>query len=220
MSGEEGARCGPTFGTARLFLRPMRAGDSKALHVLWAERDPRVPAHRQIDADGRPTVADLEESIRANPPTTVGLLAVELLETEEVIGYCGLVDSGRPVPGEPELASNCSDATGAGGMPPKGRWPSWTGPDRPGTSACGQPYGTGIARLAGCSPNSASWKLANATWTPRTAPPCSPRENSHATRPGPRCRGPPPEKVIASPVSATISRRLPNPSWQGTARSR
>lgn len=104
MSGEEGARCGPTFGTARLFLRPMRAGDSKALHVLWAERDPRVPAHRQIDADGRPTVADLEESIRANPPTTVGLLAVELLETEEVIGYCGLVDSGRPVPGEPELA--------------------------------------------------------------------------------------------------------------------
>lgn len=94
----------PTLRTARLLLRPLQKSDAAVLHELWAERDPRVPPHRQIDAAGRPTVADLEESIRANPPTTVGLLAVQLLSSGDVIGYCGLVDSGRPVTGEPELA--------------------------------------------------------------------------------------------------------------------
>ncbi|MGD8149306.1 GNAT family N-acetyltransferase, partial [Ornithinimicrobium sp. Y1694] len=51
-----------------------------------------------------PTVADLMESIRSNPPTTVGLLAVQHVKTGDVIGYCGLADSGRPITGEPELA--------------------------------------------------------------------------------------------------------------------
>ncbi|QFG70200.1 GNAT family N-acetyltransferase [Ornithinimicrobium pratense] len=94
----------PALHTARLLLRPWRVGEAAVLHELWTERDPRVPPHRQMSADGRPTVADLEESIRSNPPTTVGLLAVKLVRTGAVIGYCGLVDSGRPVPGEPELA--------------------------------------------------------------------------------------------------------------------
>ena len=41
---------------------------------LWTERDPRVPPHRRIDADGRPTVAELEEAIRAgSPASTTGL---------------------------------------------------------------------------------------------------------------------------------------------------
>lgn len=74
------------------------------MHELWTERDPRVPPHRRIDADGHPTVSELAESIRSNPPTSIGLLAMELVRTGEVIGYCGLVDSGRAVPGEPELA--------------------------------------------------------------------------------------------------------------------
>lgn len=90
--------------TARLLLRPMRESDAVTLHELWTERDPRVPPHRRTDAEGRPTVADLEESIRSRPPTTVGLLAVQLVETGETIGYCGLVDSGRAAAGEPELA--------------------------------------------------------------------------------------------------------------------
>lgn len=94
----------PALRTARLLLRPLRESDAVVLHELWTERDPRVPPHRQIDADGRPTVPDLEESIRSNPPTTVGLLAVQLVSSGDVIGYCGLVDSGRPVTGEPELA--------------------------------------------------------------------------------------------------------------------
>lgn len=104
MSAGEDEQREPTLHTVRLLLRPWRVSEAVVLHELWTERDPRVPTHRQIGADGRPTVADLEESVRSNPPTTVGLLAVELVKTGEVIGYCGLVDSGRPVPGEPELA--------------------------------------------------------------------------------------------------------------------
>jgi RimJ/RimL family protein N-acetyltransferase len=71
---------------------------------LWTERDPRVPPHRRVDADGRPTVADLEESIRTDRPSSLGLLAVERKAARDVIGYCGLVDSGRGSEGEPELA--------------------------------------------------------------------------------------------------------------------
>ncbi len=73
------------------------------MHELWSERDPRVPPHRRISADGRPTVAELAESIRSHPPASVGLLAIEVLGSRDVVGYCGLVD-GRAFPGEPELA--------------------------------------------------------------------------------------------------------------------
>jgi [ribosomal protein S5]-alanine N-acetyltransferase len=38
------------------------------------------------------------------PSLFVGLLAVQVAQTGDVIGYCGLVETGRPVPGEPELA--------------------------------------------------------------------------------------------------------------------
>lgn len=74
------------------------------MRQLWTERDPRVPPHRRIDAEGRPTLEELEESIRANPPSSVGLLAIERKADRDVIGYCGLVDSGRGSEGEPELA--------------------------------------------------------------------------------------------------------------------
>lgn len=74
------------------------------MRELWTERDPRVPPHRRIDAEDRPTLEELEESIRANPPWSVGLLAIERKADRGVIGYCGLVDSGRGSEGEPELA--------------------------------------------------------------------------------------------------------------------
>ncbi|NNM44777.1 GNAT family N-acetyltransferase [Knoellia sp. DB2414S] len=91
--------------TERLLLRPQRVEDATVLRELWTERDPRVPAHRRLDAQGRPTVADLEDAIRTDPaPVTTGLLAVELKVDGDVIGYCGLVDSGRGTTGEPELA--------------------------------------------------------------------------------------------------------------------
>ena len=90
--------------TRRLLLRPWRVAEAVVLHELWTERDPRVPPHRRIDADGHPTVTDLEDWIRTNQPSSIGLLAVERKAAGDVIGYCGLIDSGRGSEGEPELA--------------------------------------------------------------------------------------------------------------------
>ena len=86
-------------------LRPWRVAEAAVQHELWTERDPRVPPHRRIDGEGRPTVADLEESIRTSePPSSTGVLAIERKVTHDVVGYCGLIDSGRGAAGEPELA--------------------------------------------------------------------------------------------------------------------
>jgi [ribosomal protein S5]-alanine N-acetyltransferase len=63
--------------TGRLLLRPWRVAEAVVQRELWAERDPRVPPHRRIDAHGHPTVADLEDSIRTNQPSSIVLLAVE-----------------------------------------------------------------------------------------------------------------------------------------------
>ncbi len=90
--------------TVRLLLRPWRVAEAVVLRELWTERDPRVPLQRRIDADGHPTVADLEDSIRTSQPSSTGLLAIERKAARDVIGYCGLVDSGRGAEGEPELA--------------------------------------------------------------------------------------------------------------------
>jgi ribosomal-protein-alanine N-acetyltransferase len=90
--------------TDRLLLRPWRVAEAVVQRELWTERDPRVPPDRRIDVHGRPTVADLEESIRSSRPSPFGLLAVERKDARDVIGYCGLVDSGRGAEGEPELA--------------------------------------------------------------------------------------------------------------------
>jgi RimJ/RimL family protein N-acetyltransferase len=89
--------------TDRLLLRPWRVPEAVIQRELWAERDPRVPPHRRIDADGHPTLADFQTAIRAGPAPSVGLLAAERKDAGDVIGYCGLVDSGRGVH-EPELA--------------------------------------------------------------------------------------------------------------------
>jgi RimJ/RimL family protein N-acetyltransferase len=89
--------------TDRLLLRPWRVADAVVQRELWTERDPRVPPHRRIDADGHPTLAELEEGIRASPPpSSLGLFAVEVKNDADVVGYCGLIDSGRA--SEPELA--------------------------------------------------------------------------------------------------------------------
>jgi ribosomal-protein-alanine N-acetyltransferase len=85
--------------TDRLVLRPWRVAEAAVQRELWAERDPRVPPHRRIDAAGRPTLAELEEAIRAGRSST-GLPAVERKADGDVIGYCGLVDGRRG----PELA--------------------------------------------------------------------------------------------------------------------
>jgi [ribosomal protein S5]-alanine N-acetyltransferase len=83
--------------TARLLLRPWRVAEAVVQRELWTERDPRVPPHRRIDADGHPTVADLKERIPTNQPSlSFGLLAVERKAAGDVIGYCGLIDARGP----------------------------------------------------------------------------------------------------------------------------
>ncbi|MFG1609789.1 GNAT family N-acetyltransferase [Actinoplanes sp. NPDC049265] len=90
--------------TDRLLLRPWRVAEAAVERELWTERDPRVPPHRRIDANGHPTVSELSDYIRTNQPTsTLGILAAERKADGDVIGYCGLL-AGRGPEGEPELA--------------------------------------------------------------------------------------------------------------------
>ncbi|QZY30350.1 GNAT family N-acetyltransferase [Nocardioides coralli] len=89
--------------TERLLLRRWRESEAALRRELWTERDPRVPPGRRIAADGNPPVASFEAAIRDEQSSAVGLLAVERRSDGDVVGYCGLVDSGRGVQ-EPELA--------------------------------------------------------------------------------------------------------------------
>ncbi|MGV8884781.1 MAG: GNAT family N-acetyltransferase [Microbacteriaceae bacterium] len=91
--------------TDRLRLRRWRVSDAAVQRVLWAERDPRVPPHRRIDADGRPSLADIEDRIRSGASdASLGLLAVEHKDSGAVMGYCGLISNEHGQDGEPELA--------------------------------------------------------------------------------------------------------------------
>ena len=98
-----GSDRGLVLETDRLLLRPWRVHEAPVQREMWAERDPRVPPHRRIDADGRPTVTDFEDAIRSAETSAVGRLAVEPKGEDRPVGYCGLVDSGRGTR-EPELA--------------------------------------------------------------------------------------------------------------------
>lgn len=89
--------------TDRLLLRPWREAEAPILRELWSERDPRVPPQRRIDADGSPTVADLERWIRHHQPASTGLLAVERKADRDVIGYCGLTEVEAGSNDDPEL---------------------------------------------------------------------------------------------------------------------
>jgi RimJ/RimL family protein N-acetyltransferase len=103
MAEETGRGPQVVLETDRLRLRPWRVDEAAIQREMWTERDPRVPPHRRIDTDGHPTLAEFEDAIRANQPTSVGLLAVERKIVGDAIGYCGLVDSGHGAH-EPELA--------------------------------------------------------------------------------------------------------------------
>ncbi|HEX3513562.1 MAG TPA: GNAT family N-acetyltransferase [Trebonia sp.] len=108
--------------TDRLILRRSRAGDAAIYRQLWTERDLRVPPHRRVNSEGRPTVEDIAAQIRAERGESgPGLLAVERKGTADVIGYCGLTIHGNGSPYEPELAyellraaHGCGYATEAG----------------------------------------------------------------------------------------------------------
>lgn len=94
-----------TLETDRITLRPQRVSDAAVYRQLWAERDVRVPQHRQINLDGRPTEEDIATQIRdERQASRPGLLAVERKAAGDVIGYCGLVFNGDGTNDEPELA--------------------------------------------------------------------------------------------------------------------
>lgn len=93
-----------TLETDRLILRHRRVDEAAIYRQLWTERDPRVPPHRRIDREGRPTVEDIAAQIRAEgEESRPGVLAVERKRTGDVIGYCGLVFPAYGSPDEPEL---------------------------------------------------------------------------------------------------------------------
>lgn len=98
-------RPGDHLETDRLVLRGRRSDEAAVYRQLWTERDPRVPAHRRVDTDGRPTVEDIAAWIDAEAGGPVPrLLAVERKAAGDVIGYCGLTDRSSGPAGEPELA--------------------------------------------------------------------------------------------------------------------
>ena len=111
-----------TLETDRLILRRRTVGEAAIYRQLWTERDRRVPPHRQIDREGRPTVEDIAAQIRAEREESgPGILAVERKGTADVIGYWGLVFHGNGSPHELELAyellraaHGCGYATEAG----------------------------------------------------------------------------------------------------------
>lgn len=111
-----------TLETDRLILRHRRVDEAAVYRQLWTERDPRVPPHRQMSPEGRPTVDDIAAQIRAEREKSgAKVLAVERKGTGDVIGYCGLIIQGNGPPDEPELAyellraaHGCGYATEAG----------------------------------------------------------------------------------------------------------
>ena len=91
--------------TDRLVLRRPSEEDAIVRRELWTERDPRVPPHRRIGSDGRPTVEDIAASLRAEQEAPrSGLLTIVRKRDGDVIGYCGLIFDGRGASDEPELA--------------------------------------------------------------------------------------------------------------------
>jgi [ribosomal protein S5]-alanine N-acetyltransferase len=94
-----------TLETDRLTLRRSDVHDAAVYRQLWAERDPRVPSHRRIDAAGRPTIEDVAARILADSGhPNLGLRAVERKGSAAVIGYCGLTARENGSADEPELA--------------------------------------------------------------------------------------------------------------------
>jgi ribosomal-protein-alanine N-acetyltransferase len=94
-----------TLETDRLTLRPRQGSEAAIYRQLWTERDERVPPHRRIDREGRPTVADIAAVIDAErDESELRLLAVYVKDSGELIGYCGLIPRDSGPPDEPELA--------------------------------------------------------------------------------------------------------------------
>ncbi|MWB97807.1 GNAT family N-acetyltransferase [Agromyces seonyuensis] len=91
--------------TERLVLRTPSSEDAAVYRRLWTERDPRVPPHRRIDADGRPTEDDIAAEL-ADPAWSgrSGLRTVVRKKDGAVLGYCGIVADAERAHEAPEIA--------------------------------------------------------------------------------------------------------------------
>lgn len=98
------AQGGESLESDRLLLRRPHVDDATVYRQLWIERDPRVPPHRRISAEGMPTVEDIAAQIGDHPESGPRLLTVQRKGTSDVIGYCGITAPGDGSPDEPELA--------------------------------------------------------------------------------------------------------------------
>lgn len=88
------------FETARLILRPPTPQDRAALHAMWA--DPLVMA----DLGPVKNEADSDDTIARHAgygAVGLGFRVVELRETGELIGFCGLKPGADDTPIEGEL---------------------------------------------------------------------------------------------------------------------
>ena len=152
--------------TDRLILRCRSVDEAGVYRRLWMERDPRVPAHRRIDAEGRPTVEDIASEIRRErEEPRPGVLAVERKRAGDVIGYCGLVFHGNGAPDEPELAYELlRRAHGFGYATEAGGAVVTLGQPRQATSGCGQ-----LSPL-GMSPLAVFWRSLDSTKRARSMP--------------------------------------------------
>jgi RimJ/RimL family protein N-acetyltransferase len=93
--------------TDRLILRDWREADVSLYRQLISERDPRVPAHRRLDAAGHPTEHELIPRIHALMSNEDLGLKVACLGGDPTalgVGYCGLVHSEKTPNDEPEIA--------------------------------------------------------------------------------------------------------------------
>ena len=76
-----------TLETERLILRHPHLDDAAVYRQLWTERDPRVPPHRRVSAEGRPTEADIAAQISVEDAGShARLLTVVRKGTDDVIG--------------------------------------------------------------------------------------------------------------------------------------
>src|SRR6478609_6346272 len=94
--------------TDRLLLRSSTVDDAAVFRELWTERDPRVPAHRRISADGRPSVRDIAANLRSDLGTRgPRLLAVERKGVGDVIGTAGRFSMGMVRRRSPSWLMSC-----------------------------------------------------------------------------------------------------------------
>ncbi len=149
MTAGEMSGGGVLLATARLLLRPWRVAEAVVQRELWTERDPRVPPHRRIDAEGRPTLAEIEESIRTDRLWSTSLLAVERKGSQDVIGYCGLFGSDKvPDGGTGTSVRNAATSLGSGFRHRGFHSSSGLGGFVGGTSGYGPRSGSGTPHLA------------------------------------------------------------------------